>query len=95
VWGARAALVRTRTMLVDVARGPTKSYEGRLRGCDARGMKPQAAQDSSPELKSALEPMMRESRSANGSASTIRCSSPWHGTDIQKQSAEADQGRER
>jgi transposase len=52
---ARAALVRTRTMLVNAARGLTKSYGERLRGCNARGMKPQAGQDLSPELKSALE----------------------------------------
>ena len=43
----RAALVRTRTMLVNAARRLTKSYGERLRGCNARGMK--------PELKSALE----------------------------------------
>ncbi len=55
---ARAALVRTRTMLVNAARGLTKSYGERLRGCNARGMKPKAAQDLSPELKCALEPMM-------------------------------------
>ena len=43
---ARAALVRARTMLVNAVRGLTKSYGERLRGCNARGMKPQAAQDS-------------------------------------------------
>lgn len=42
---ARAALVRTRTMLVNAARGLTKSYGERLRGGNARGMKPRAAQD--------------------------------------------------
>jgi transposase len=57
---ARAALVRTRMMLVNASRGLTKSYGERLRGCNSRGMKPKAAQDLSPELKSALEPMMRE-----------------------------------
>jgi transposase len=62
---ARAALVRTRTMLVNAARGLTKSYGERLRGCNARGMKPQAAQDLSPELKSALEPLMREAESVS------------------------------
>jgi transposase len=62
---ARAALVRTRTMLVNAARGLTKSYGERLRGCNARGMKPKAAQDLSPELKSALEPMMREIESVS------------------------------
>src|ERR1700730_9271868 len=62
---ARAALVRTRTMLVNAARGLTKSYGERLRGCNARGMKPQVAQDLSPELKRALEPMMREIESVS------------------------------
>jgi len=62
---ARAALVRTRTMLVNAARGLTKSYGERLRGCNARGMKPKAAQDLSPELKSALEPLMREIESVS------------------------------
>ena len=62
---ARAALVRTRTMLVNAARGLTKSYGERLRGCNARGMNPKAAQDLSPELKRALEPMMSEIESAS------------------------------
>jgi transposase len=34
---ARAALVRSRTMLVNAARGLTKSYGERLPGCNARG----------------------------------------------------------
>ena len=62
---ARAALVRTRTMLVNAARGLTKSYGERLRGCNARGMKPKAAQDLSPELKRALEPLLREIESVS------------------------------
>jgi hypothetical protein len=62
---ARAALVRTRTMLVSAARGLTKSYGERLRGCNARGMNPKAAQDLSPELKRALERMMSEIESAS------------------------------
>jgi len=62
---ARAALVRTRTMLVNAARGLTKSYGERLRGCNARGMKLKAAQDLSPGLKYALEPMMHEIESAS------------------------------
>jgi transposase len=49
---ARAALVRTRTMLVNAGRSLTKSYGERLRGCNAGGMQPKAAQDLSPELKS-------------------------------------------
>jgi transposase len=61
---ARAALVRTRTMLVNAARGLTKSYGEWLRGCNARGMKPKSAQDLSPELQYALKPMMHEIESA-------------------------------
>ncbi len=62
---ARAALVRTRTMLVNAARGLTKSYGERLRGCNARGMNPKSAQDLSPELKYALEPMTQQIESAS------------------------------
>jgi transposase len=62
---ARAALVRTRTMLVNAARGLTKAYGEWLRGCNARGMKPKAAQDLSPELKGALEPLMKEIESVS------------------------------
>lgn len=57
--------MRTRTMLVNAARGLTKSYGERLLGCNARGMKPKAASDSSPEMKSALEPLMREIESVS------------------------------
>ena len=48
---ARAALVEARTMLVNSARGLTKSYGERLRGCNARGMNPKAAQDLSPGVE--------------------------------------------
>ena len=47
-------------MLVNAPRGLTKSYDERLCGCNRRGMKPKAGQDLSPELKSALEPMLGE-----------------------------------
>lgn len=40
-------------------------YGERLRGCNARGMKPKAAQDLSPELKRALEPLLMEIESAS------------------------------
>jgi hypothetical protein len=66
---ARAAPVRARTMLVKPAGGLTKSYGERLRGCNARGMKPKAAQDPSPELKYALEPMMHEIEPSSATAS--------------------------
>jgi transposase len=52
-------------MFVNAARGLTKSYEERLRGCNERGMNPKAAQDLSPELKRALEPMMSEIEAAS------------------------------
>jgi len=37
---ARAGLVRARTSLINTARGLTKSYGGRLRGCNPRNMNP-------------------------------------------------------
>jgi transposase len=38
---ARAGLVRARTALVNTARGLTKSYGERLRGCNVRNMNPE------------------------------------------------------
>ena len=55
---ARAGLVRARTSLINTARGLTKSYEERLRGCNARNMNPEKAQELSPELQAALGPML-------------------------------------
>src|ERR1022692_2319681 len=55
---ARASLVRARTALVNAARGLTKSYGERLRGCNPRNMNPEKAQGLSPELQSALEPLL-------------------------------------
>ena len=46
---ARAALVRPRTMLANVVRGPTKSYGSGCADATHAGMKPKAAQDLSPE----------------------------------------------
>jgi len=45
----RTALVRTRTMLANVVRGPTKSYGSSCADATHAGMKPKAAQDLSPE----------------------------------------------
>jgi len=56
---ARAGLVRARTALINVARGLTKSYGERLKGCNARNLNPQKAQGLSPELRSALEPVLQ------------------------------------
>src|SRR5581483_6566134 len=55
---ARAALVRSRTSLVNTARSLAKSYGQRLRGCNIRNMDPEKAETLSPELQSALEPLL-------------------------------------
>src|SRR2546423_5647614 len=55
---ARAGLVRARTALVNTARGLAKSYGERLRGCNARNMNPEKAEGLSPELQSALQPLL-------------------------------------
>jgi len=41
---ARVGLVRARTALVNTARGLTKSYGERLRGCNPRNMNPEKAE---------------------------------------------------
>ena len=63
---ARAALVRTRTALVNTARSLAKSYGERLRGCNVRNMNPEKAEGLSPELQSALEPLLAEIESLSG-----------------------------
>jgi transposase len=60
---ARAGLVRTRTALVNTARGLAKSYGERLRGCNVRNMNPEKAEGLSPELQAALEPLLAASES--------------------------------
>src|SRR5579872_1185556 len=55
---ARAGLVRVRTGLVNTARGLSKSYGERLRGCNVRNMNPEKAEGLSPELQTALEPLL-------------------------------------
>ena len=57
---ARAGLVRARTALVNTARSLAKSYGGRLRGCNVRNMNPEKAEGLSPEMQSALEPLLAE-----------------------------------
>ena len=54
---ARAGLVRARTALI-TARGLTKSYGERLRGCNPRNMNPEKAPGLSPELQAAMEPLL-------------------------------------
>ena len=55
---ARAGLVRARTALVNTVRGLAKSYGERLRGCNVRNMNPEKAQRLSPELQTALLPLL-------------------------------------
>jgi transposase len=56
---ARASLVRARTALVNAARGLTKSYGERLRGCNPRNLDAEKAQSLSPELQAALGPLLQ------------------------------------
>jgi transposase len=51
----RISAVRT---IADTARGLAKSYGERLRGCNVRNMNPEKAEGLSPELQSALEPLL-------------------------------------
>jgi transposase len=62
---ARAALVSTRTALVNAARGLTKSYGERLRKCGTGQMNRAIAKGLSPELREALDPLLREIESLN------------------------------
>src|SRR5258705_8962659 len=55
---ARAGLVRARTALVNTARGLAKSYGERLRGCNVRNMNAEKAEGLSPELRTALQPLL-------------------------------------
>ena len=50
--------MRARTALVNTARGLAKSYGERLRGCSVRNMNPEKAHALSPELQTALEPLL-------------------------------------
>ena len=55
---ARAGLVRARTALVNTARGLAKSYGERLRGCNVRNLNSEKAEGLSPELQTALKPLL-------------------------------------
>jgi transposase len=57
---ARAALVRARTTLVNAARGLAKAYGERLRKCNTQQVNQDLAAAFSPELRSALEPLLAE-----------------------------------
>jgi transposase len=57
---ARAALVSSRTALVNAARGLTKSYGQRLRKCGTGQMNREIAKGLSQELRDALDPLLAE-----------------------------------
>jgi transposase len=62
---ARAALVGTRTALVNAARGLTKSYGERLNKCGTEQMNRDSAKGLSQELREALDPLLAEIESLN------------------------------
>ena len=56
---SRASLVRARTSLVNAARGLTKSFGERIRGCNPRNMDTEKMQTLTPELQAALGPLLQ------------------------------------
>jgi transposase len=62
---ARAALVSTRTALVNAARGLTKSYGERLNKCGTEQMNRDSAKGLSQELREALDPLLAGIESLN------------------------------
>jgi transposase len=62
---ARAALVGTRTALVNAARGLTKSYGERLRKCGTGQMNREITKGLSQELRDAVDPLLGEIESLN------------------------------
>jgi transposase len=63
---SRAALVSTRTALVNAARGLTKFYGQRLRNCGSEQMNREMAKGLNPELWEALDPLLAEIEALNG-----------------------------
>jgi len=53
-----ASRIWARTSLINTARGLTTSYGERLRGCSPRNLNAEKAQQLSPELQAALEPLL-------------------------------------
>lgn len=57
---ARAALVESRTRLINAARGLSKSFGERLKKCDARYVNEELAANLPAELKAALDPLLKQ-----------------------------------
>jgi len=68
----RAGLVRARTALINTARGLSKSYGERLRGCNPRNMNAEKAAGLSPELQGALGPAAARNRKLTTCTETAR-----------------------
>ena len=62
---ARQVLVRTRTTLVNAARGLTKSFGERLRKCGTAQVGLRLAAELSPEIQTAVEPLLAEIEALN------------------------------
>jgi transposase len=62
---ARRVLVRARTMLVNAARGLTKSFGERLRKSGAGQVGPTLAAELSPEIRAAVSPLLAEVEALN------------------------------
>ena len=62
---ARAALVEARTMLVNAARGLTKSYGERLGSCGTGQVREELAKSLSEPLQNALKPLLAEVESVS------------------------------
>jgi transposase len=62
---ARAALVSTRTALVNAARGLSKSYGERLKKCGTEQVYPESSTGLSQELRETLDPLLKEIESLN------------------------------
>jgi transposase len=58
--GGRAALVRSRTLLINHVRGTVKAFGERVRSCSAESFHRQAAGQIPEELRRALEPVVAE-----------------------------------
>jgi hypothetical protein len=64
--------VRAGTALINTARGLTKSYGERLRGCSPRKLNPEKARGLSPELQAALERLLPASEALSERISRIQ-----------------------
>ena len=91
---ARAALVSTRTALVNAARGLAKSYGERLQKCGTEQVNRDIAEGLSQELRDALDPLLARNRIAERAHRGIRSAdrTDRHGSASRSGSAETSEG---